>query len=138
MRYNPIAFAAFGLMIHCPEPSCFGNALQAAGGPVRPVRIVRGKRRSSSRVPTKGGRRLKGGGGVSSSSERSFDTRTGEGVRTVAGQRKVKRSYSRGSEGVMARLRRKVGLFSLIRMLEPSFPFSLSFGVVCFRVIKMR
>lgn len=124
------------------SPSWLGcHALQAARGPVR---IVRG-RRSSSRVPTKGGsgeggnsnkerRGVPGGGGAggggggtgagrgpgsnsTSGPHRSFHTPVGTSsnirIGGMKGQRKsthkkMKRSYSRGSMSVMARMRRKV------------------------------
>lgn len=110
-------------------PSLLGcHALQAAG---RPVRIVRG-RRSSSRVLTNGGsreggnshkERRGGGGGGSSSSfscrpDRSFHAVGRSSNIRIGGtkgehkltHKKMRRSYSRGSMSVMARMRRKVRL----------------------------
>lgn len=97
-------------------PSWLGcQALQAAGGPIR---ITRGRRSSSSsRVPSgnrEGGksRERRGGSSPTCSSDRSFDAKSnggGSGGPRRA-TRKIKRSYSRGSMSVMARMRRKVGL----------------------------
>lgn len=119
-------------------PSWLGcHALQAAGGPVR---IVRG-RKSSSRVPTKGGSREggninkertgagRGGGGPSSSSGRStcsnaIGSSSNVRIGGKKGQRKPthrkRRSYSRGSISVMARMRRKVGLRYIYSPFRPS------------------
>lgn len=110
----PIVIFLVGLVYW---PSWLGcQALQAAGGPIR---IARGRRSSSSRVPSREGGKSKrrgGGGGSSSSSDRSFDASSNGGGRKAT--HKIKRSYSRGSMSVMARMRRKVGIVNMLPLME--------------------
>lgn len=100
-----VLFVVVGLLVYWPFwLGC--EALQAI--PRGAIRIARGRRSSSSsRVPS-GSRDA---GKTSKRSDRSFDASSNGGG--SSGPRKathkIKRSYSRGSMSVMARMRRKVG-----------------------------
>lgn len=117
-----------GLLVYWP--SWLGcEALQAARGTIR---IARGRRSSASRVPSgsrDGGKSSnRRGGGSSSSSDRSFDASSSGGGNsgTRKSTHKIKRSYSRGSMSVMARMRRKVGLVMLDHVTVFAFVISKS------------